>query len=741
AQLVAAGDTVVRPANPTKDKHKFAGWYANAGFTVRWNFPVDTLTSDTTLYARWISETITTYIVAFETNGGSCVDPQLVAAGEAALRPANSLRAHHTFVEWCDNDGVKYNFNRKVYEDMAIYAKWKKDVYTVNFEVDGVTISTQQVPYGDTTPRPANPTKSSYLFAGWYANANFAALWNFPTDTVTGNMTLYARWIDDTIITYTVAFESNGGSRVASQLVVAGDTVVRPTNPTKDKHKFAGWYANAAFTARWNFPVGTLTSDTMLYARWISDTITTYTVAFSSNGGSRVDAQLVAAGDTVARPANPTKGKHKFGGWYANAGFTACWNFPVGTLTSDTTLYARWISDAITTYTVAFGSNGGSRVDPQLVAEGEAALRPTNPNRTHHTFIEWCDNDGVKYNFNRKVYEDMALHAKWEKTVYTVNFEVDGVVLFTQQASHGNTMTRPVNPTKSRHQLSSWYVNAGLTGIWNFPTDTVTGNMTLYACWREQKLDSIKIGGVLQEVKDTIYYTVPCGDSKKMIDVVYTAASNTDTLHIDATNPFRRDIAIKLEFENEVKKQYTLRMEKMFDFNSIAHNQFGGRLFMVIKNPKNNSNFNFIEARWYRAKDKQLLSNKFYYASPSGEPITDSIYVALRDSTGAWLVSCPYSSTAVPGKRAKVQQMIVYPNPVSVGAVVRLKEEFLVDHAADLEERYTTLYLVDVQGRKVYAGEPSELRRGLAMPTTIGVYFIVLEGKAGRDLIKVSVVR
>jgi len=37
-------------------------------------------------------------------------------------------------------------------------------------------------------------TRSSYTFGGWYKEAACANAWNFSTDTVTGNITLYAKW-------------------------------------------------------------------------------------------------------------------------------------------------------------------------------------------------------------------------------------------------------------------------------------------------------------------------------------------------------------------------------------------------------------------------------------------------------------------------------------------------------------------------------------------------------------------
>jgi hypothetical protein len=65
-------------------------------------------------------------------------------------------------------------------------------------------------------------------------------------------------FLDDIALTplapdYTVAFESNGGSAVASQVVVYGATAAIPTPPTKPGFSFAGWYADAELTTAFFF--------------------------------------------------------------------------------------------------------------------------------------------------------------------------------------------------------------------------------------------------------------------------------------------------------------------------------------------------------------------------------------------------------------------------------------------------------------------------------------------------------
>ncbi len=68
-------------------------------------------------------------------------------------------------------------------------------LFTVDFEFnfDNLTES-QQASYGQTILRPQEPLRDGYRVAGWYANPSFTQAWDFESDIVRGNITLYAKW-------------------------------------------------------------------------------------------------------------------------------------------------------------------------------------------------------------------------------------------------------------------------------------------------------------------------------------------------------------------------------------------------------------------------------------------------------------------------------------------------------------------------------------------------------------------
>lgn len=66
----------------------------------------------------------------------------------------------------------------------------------------------------------------------------------------------------------TVTFSTGSGSKVPTQTVKVGDTVVQPTAPSWDGHTFEGWYQDEGLTKLWNFQTDTVTDDLTLYAKW-----------------------------------------------------------------------------------------------------------------------------------------------------------------------------------------------------------------------------------------------------------------------------------------------------------------------------------------------------------------------------------------------------------------------------------------------------------------------------------------
>ena len=133
---------------------------------------------------------------------------------------------------------------------------------------------------------------------------------------------------------YTVTFNTNGGSTIPSQSVKHGELAKRPENPTKTGSEFLAWYdGGIAFSF-----LTPITTDITLTARWKDPNKTYCTVTFKVDG-EVVDTQAVEKGECVSEPTAPTKDGYDFTGWYTGDETEFDFDTPI---TGDITLEAGW---------------------------------------------------------------------------------------------------------------------------------------------------------------------------------------------------------------------------------------------------------------------------------------------------------------------------------------------------------------------------------------------------------------
>lgn len=302
---------------------------------------------------------------------------------------------------------------------------------------------------------------------------------------------------------YTVTFESNGGSAISQQSVFEGEKITRPEDPTKHGYSFFAWYKEAAFVIPWDFSVDTVLSDITLYAKW-SD-LPVYTVTFESNGGTAVSSQSIIQGDPVDEPDDPTKTGYSFDAWYKDPSLATVWDFENDTVDADKELYAGWTAN---TYTVTLDWQDGPPTTEPVTATYDSAMPyEDTPERTGYTFAGYytgTNGSGTQYydgSMNSVHIWDIAdaatLFAKWTATV-------------TYHVGTGDTTgTVPVDPTEYlpdaevtvldntgglagaviqdgiRQRFVKWNTQSDGDGFNREPGDIfdITGNTDLYAIY------------------------------------------------------------------------------------------------------------------------------------------------------------------------------------------------------------------------------------------------------------------
>ena len=151
---------------------------------------------------------------------------------------------------------------------------------------------------------------------------------------------MYARYVPVETQTYTVTFDSNGGTDVLPQTVLEGEKATKPADPTTLSDEFDGWYIDKNFDKEFDFNTP-ITGDITLYAKWVP--WQHFKVTFDLRGhGAQLKVQKVGVGEKAKKPnPDPAADGWKFEGWYTTAECVIPFNF--GTeIMSDTTIYAKW---------------------------------------------------------------------------------------------------------------------------------------------------------------------------------------------------------------------------------------------------------------------------------------------------------------------------------------------------------------------------------------------------------------
>jgi hypothetical protein len=317
----------------------------------------------------------------------------------------------------------------------------------------------------------------------------------------------------------------------------------------------------------------------------------------------------------------------------------------------------------------------------------------------------------------------------------------------------GGRVTKPTEPQRDNYEFTGWYRDTTFIVPWDFESDLVgTRGATLHAGWEVVllQLDSVvvsgdhgrKIAATIDAKRNFISCEIPCGDPDTTLVLTFhtpdgvssSFAGDTLRLHVGGGYSDTTTTVVIRSFDRKVRS-YTLSVKRKLAFDSVVHAQLGARLLMVVNNPLHNGGYRFQEALWRIGGELDLGCRQLYYVSRDGLPITDSVEVTLKDTLGRMLHVCPRALSAVPAAPAAVRPS-AYPNPVSAGGTIRLKDDLL---RAVADGRYNTFRLLSAAGAPLCSAPAADLAEGLAMPAIPNVYFLILEGAAGKLTITIAV--
>ena len=190
-------------------------------------------------------------------NGSTFTAP----ASDGLTRPDGDT---DNYFMWLDGNGNSYEPGGSVPADVTeLTVQWTAPTYAVTLNTNGGTINNGNVTgytygVGATLPAADDMTYTGHTFKGWYDNEGLAG---DPVTAIggaeTGNKEYWAKWETNQ---YTITFDTNGGSEIASITQDYGTKITAPADPTRKGYTFKGWdkeipetmpAENITITARW----------------------------------------------------------------------------------------------------------------------------------------------------------------------------------------------------------------------------------------------------------------------------------------------------------------------------------------------------------------------------------------------------------------------------------------------------------------------------------------------------------
>ena len=364
-----------------------------------------------------------------------------------------------------------------------------ENTLTVTFEENGgsAVADMDGLSYDVSISEPTAPIKTGYTFAGWYKDENCTTLWNFGSDTVTENITLYAKWTAASDTAYTVhhwqqnlgaADEENEQNYTCFETEnLTGATGASMTPAVKS---YEGFTAPSVQTVTIDANGSTVVN--YYYTR------NSYTVTLTAGNGiaSVSGADTYQYGETVNISATVSAG-YAWSKW-SNNSTEQNYHFTMGAADVSYTAQATPIA-----YTISYELDGGilaeDEINPESYTVESAPITLHNPTRTGYAFAGWTGTDlsasSATVTIAQGSIGNRTYTAHWTANTYQVALNTNGGTLSDPITSYtyGTAVSLPA-PTKTGYTFAGWYENEGCSGdAVTEITATDIGDKTFYAKW------------------------------------------------------------------------------------------------------------------------------------------------------------------------------------------------------------------------------------------------------------------
>lgn len=609
---------------PQRNAYTFDGWVIyedGVERIVECGYIWLSLEEEVTLHAQW---TPIEYLVKFNTNGGAVDNETIFYTTEISVEFPIPAKQGYTFIGWYDNEAFEgeafSGLDTGNYGNREYYAKWQANSYNVTLNLGYETTEDPQtatVIYGNSFELFV-PTREGYMFNGWshngimYTNEQGKSNlnWNVANDTI-----LIASWTKEK---YYVQINANGtikwltrdGNFSADKTSIEYGTVFANVDEINmafnpDKTSLKDGYKFAYFTEQepnenitleefefWNGQVIDLGENeriVTLYAHFVPEI--NFSIVFdgfvSSSSGEYINPIYANYQDSISL-WTPEKSGYTFVHWivkqcdentrYVNTVFTP------GTVFSYTAmpdLSPGVEEDGAHIYLQAiFTPNSITieyEVDGIIWSNDSIEYDSTDfdfkvPTKKGYEFDGWYDENGVKYSNEAgklittwKKPQNTVLVAKFTAIEYTINYILNEGTNNSDNPTNYTIETSTItlkNPTKSGYRFMGWYKEPTfVTRVTNISKGT-TGNITLYANWKDLYTVKFECNGTVQKTitgikGETIYAPESPIKGHLYVNGNYRLKAN-DSYTITGCVTFKSETMTLDECYNEKTKTYEI---------------------------------------------------------------------------------------------------------------------------------------------------------------------------------------
>ena len=269
------------PEDPQRPWYTFSGWTRSGGAAVNENTSV---TNDISISPNFNP---INFNISYALDGGTWAAPgssrrttyNIELASDYSPPTPNPTKSGYDFIGWEPSEIKPTHVG-----DVTFVAKWELATYTITFDGNGGSPSTQTKSIKYTSPIGELPAVSrvGHKFLGWFNDSTGAQVTPTTLYNITTNITYKAHWQKNT---YTLTFDANGGKfsdeKTTKEVTALYEDLVRTklptTNPTLTGYTFIGWFTQQIGGSKiTGTSTETVTGHATYYAQWQANTYTIY---------------------------------------------------------------------------------------------------------------------------------------------------------------------------------------------------------------------------------------------------------------------------------------------------------------------------------------------------------------------------------------------------------------------------------------------------------------------------------